>query len=71
MISPPNSADAIRFEMNYHVTARISLSVDTRVMDGEYRSVVSPVFEMCKQIEYKTDVIASKITFLSCCFFMI
>lgn len=34
----PNSAEPIRFEINNHVTKQL---VDTRVMCGEYRRVVS------------------------------
>ena len=46
ILSPPNSAEAIKFEINDHVTTRISLSFDPQALSGDYRGVISYVLLM-------------------------
>ena len=51
--SPPNSVKPIRLEKNNHVTTRISPSVESRVMNGAYRSIISLGLLMIKE-DWKT-----------------
>ena len=62
IVSPPNSAEAIKFEINDHVTTRISPSFDTRATSGEYQGMISYVLLMIDNPIKETIFTAQKDT---------